>query len=111
MPVLAEAYNFQTIIGGSLNPSVTLVPVNPRFDFATASIPVAVSRRDTHKLIVAMSLPPTKPPEEAHEHAGGGLVSLSATHANSGRTASEERASSEIDNQKTINSLNNISLR
>jgi hypothetical protein len=110
VPVLADTFSFITTVGGSITPSVALSPVHPRFEVASASVPLTASRRDTHKLVVAMSLPPAAA-APARGRPAVGILSLSAPHLHSGRTPAEERALSEIDNQKTINSLNNIVLK
>jgi len=109
VPVLADTFNFQTTIGGTATPSVILSPVKPRFELASASLPLSASRRDTHKLVIAMSLPPAT--KGVSVGARVGIFSLNATQIQGGKTPAEQRALLEIDNQKTINSLNNIVVR
>jgi hypothetical protein len=111
VPVLADTFKFITMISGSATPTLTLVPLRPnRFNLTSASIPLSASRTDLHSVLVAMSLPPQKL-ELARARAGVGILSLSPIVTRSSRTPAEERALIEIDNQKTINSLNNIVTR
>jgi GR25 family glycosyltransferase involved in LPS biosynthesis len=111
VPVLADTFSFLTMISGTATPTLTLVPAHPgRFNLTSASIPLTASRRDTHKVVVAMSLPIQKA-ELARARAAIGILSVSPVINKSARTPAEERALIEIDNQKTINSLNNIALK
>ncbi|MEA2860955.1 MAG: hypothetical protein QOC72_2994 [Methylobacteriaceae bacterium] len=109
VPVLADTFSFLTMFGGSVTPSVTLAPVTSRFHLASASVPLGASRKDMHKVIIALSLDPKTIRGLVFRPAG--VLGLSPTYVGSGKTPAEERALVEIDNQKTINSLNNIALR
>jgi hypothetical protein len=104
VPVLADTFNFQTTITGTVTPTLTITPVYPsRFNLTQATVPLSASRKDVHKLVVALSLAET---QACFPYAGMLLSSpLIPT-----KTPAEQCALKEIDNQKTINSLNNIML-
>jgi GR25 family glycosyltransferase involved in LPS biosynthesis len=109
--VKADTFNFLTLISGTATPTLTIMPVHAaRFNLTQASVPLSASRRDTHKVIVAISLP-VKKAEVARARSGVGLLALSPVTTVGGKTLAEQRALIEIDNQKTINSLNNIALQ
>jgi hypothetical protein len=71
VPTIADTFNFQTTISGSVTPQVTLTPLNRLFNVSGASLGVSALRRDIHTVIVAMSLPP--PPKAARAPAPGFL--------------------------------------
>ena len=58
VPTIADTFNFQTTITGSVTPQVTLTPLNHLFNVSGASLGATSMRKDIHKVIVAMSLPP-----------------------------------------------------
>lgn len=58
VPTIADTFNFQTTFNGSVGPQVTLTPLNHLFNVAGASLTASALRKDIHKVIVAMSLPP-----------------------------------------------------
>jgi hypothetical protein len=107
VPVMADTFSFLTTISAGTTSVVTLAPASAAIGFAASPAPssLGVSRRDTHKVVIAMSLPPET---EEVARPRPGLLSLSPVTKKSG---AEARALMEIDNQKTINSLNNIVVR
>jgi GR25 family glycosyltransferase involved in LPS biosynthesis len=109
VPVMADTFSFLTTISVGATPLVTLAPASAAVGFAVLPVPnsLGVSRRDTHKVVIAMSLPPTES-EPVRPRSGGGILSVGPVMNKSARSAAEQRALTEIDNQKTINSLNNI---
>lgn len=111
VPVLADTFHFVTTMGASVAPSIGYTPVTTKFHLSRASGgPVGATRTDTHQVIVAVSLDPKK-----SRHLGAPLsvpiIRLNTTLAGAGTSGAEQRALLEIDNQKTINSLNNIALK
>jgi len=60
VPTMTDTFNFQTTISGSVAPQVTLTPLNHLFHVSGASLTASALRKDIHKVIVAMSLPPLK---------------------------------------------------
>jgi hypothetical protein len=58
VPTMSDQFNFQTTISGSVGPQVTLTALDHSFRLAGASLSAAGLRRDIHKVIVAISLPP-----------------------------------------------------
>jgi hypothetical protein len=102
--VLADTFNFTTTtITGTLTPTLTIAPVAhlSRLNLTPATMPLSASRKDVHKLVVAMSVGNTTCAPNS------GL--LLSSPVSQGKTSAELCALREIDNQKTINSLNNIS--
>jgi hypothetical protein len=69
VPTIADTFNFQTMISGSVTPQVTLTPLNHLFNVSGASVGVGAMRKDIHTVIVAMSLPP--PPNAPRAPAPG----------------------------------------
>lgn len=65
VPTMTDTFNFQTTISGSVAPQVTLIPLNHLFHVSGASLTASALRKDIHKVIVAMSLPPLKKPQPA----------------------------------------------
>jgi hypothetical protein len=98
VPVMADALTFQTTISSSVAPKVTLTPVMNRFQLADAGITGSSSRTDIHKVIIALSLPPSK--AVSNTPAAVGLLGLQTnTGANFGKTPAEYNAESELTNQ------------
>jgi hypothetical protein len=60
VPQLADTLVFQTSLAGSASPKLTLNPLKRGAQLSDASITGAAFRKDNHKVIVALSLPPTK---------------------------------------------------
>jgi DNA-binding cell septation regulator SpoVG len=60
VPTMTDTFNFQTTISGSVAPQVTVTPLNHLFRVSGASLTASALRKDIHKVIVAMSLPPLK---------------------------------------------------
>ena len=56
-PSLADTIEFETVISGSLNPSIQLSKVTHGVGLTDFSIGHAATRKDNHKLFVALSLP------------------------------------------------------
>jgi hypothetical protein len=71
VPTIADTFNFQTTISGSVTPQVTLSPLNHLFNVSSASLGVSALRKDIHTVIVAISLPP--PPKAARAPSPGFL--------------------------------------
>lgn len=114
VPVLADTFNFQTTISGSVEPKITLSPLRPRLDVQDASILGSVSRKDYHKVIVAMSLDPKPAPppaKGASKPKNLGLLPGLRKPPRSSRTPAERRALEELDFQIQRNILNNIVVR
>jgi hypothetical protein len=65
VPTMTDTFNFQTTISGSVAPQVTLTPLNHLFRVSGASLTASALRKDIHKVIVAMSLPPLMKPQPA----------------------------------------------
>ena len=108
-PVLADQFNFTTSISGTVAPKVTLASLKKGFDLVDASFTGAGSRKDIHKLIVALSLPPNPPAAGTPTRAAQFVRSSLTTHNGSfNRTPAEENAVLEIYNQVDRNILNNI---
>ncbi|WMT71386.1 hypothetical protein [Bradyrhizobium sp. Ash2021] len=109
VPTIADTFNFQTTIGGSVTPQVTLTPLNHLFNVSGASLGAAALRKDIHRVIVAISLPPPPKPQPApapHGFLGG------STYAPRPSTAIE-RNNSAIDdaiNRSIINRLGSPNL-
>jgi hypothetical protein len=74
VPTIADTFNFQTTISGSVTPQVTLTPLNHLFNVSGASLGVGAMRKDVHTVIVAMSLPP---PPDAPRAPAPGFVGVS----------------------------------
>jgi hypothetical protein len=74
VPVLSDTFNFQTTLSGSASPAITLSPVGHRYGLADANIAASGSRKDIHKVIVAMSLPIKPGQREVGGAVGVGLV-------------------------------------
>jgi hypothetical protein len=115
VPVLADTFNFQTTISGSVEPKITLSPLRPRLDVQDASILGSVSRKDFHKVIVAMSLAPktAAPPGKGSGTIRKtlGLLPGIRKPPRATRTPAERRALEELDFQIQRNILNNIVVR
>jgi hypothetical protein len=109
VPVLSDTFHFLTIISGSITPTLTLTPLNPKLDITGANAMLGGSRTDIHQVIVALSLEPDKsqPPPFQRVVVGvvGGLVS---PHRFSGRSSAEQRALDELDNQVQRRILNRL---
>jgi hypothetical protein len=105
VPTMTDTFNFQTTISGSVTPQVTLTPLNHLFRVSGASLGASALRKDIHRVIVAMSLPPLKksqPVPAVHGFLGAG--SASAPRA----ATPTERNNSAIDdaiNRSIINRL------
>lgn len=77
VPTMTDTFNFQTTISGSVAPQVTLTPLNHLFRVSGASLTASALRKDIHKVIVAMSLPPLKisqPVPASHGFLGSGAA-------------------------------------
>lgn len=61
-PVIADTIEFRTKFLGSVNPRVELSPLGRRFELVSAGFNADASREDTHKVIIAVSLPPEPQP-------------------------------------------------
>ncbi|HEY0223563.1 MAG TPA: hypothetical protein VGC38_03535 [Pseudolabrys sp.] len=99
---LADTFNFTTTITGTLTPTLTITPVAhfSRLNLTQATMPLSASRKDIHKLVIALSVGNT-----ACAPNSGLLLS---SPISKDKTPAENCALREIDNQKTINSLNSI---
>lgn len=111
VPTLTDTFNFQTTINGSVTPQVILTPLNHLFNVSGASLNIGGLRRDIHRVIVAMSLPPppkNAPPTPAiHGFLGSGQAApLSPTSA----TERNNRAIDDTINRSIINRLGSPNL-
>jgi hypothetical protein len=104
VPVLSDTFNFQTMLSGSTTPTVTLLPVGHRFGLADANIVAAGSRKDIHKVIVAMSLPIRK-----GQAFVGGVGIFSGASARPPASA-RERVNRALDEQINRSILNQLSI-
>ena len=97
--VLADTFNFTTMITGTLTPTLTITPVAhlSRLNLTQATLPMSASRKDVHKLVVALSVGNTVCAPYA------GL--LLSSPILSGKTPAENCALHEIDNQKSLSIL------
>jgi hypothetical protein len=105
VPTIADTFNFQTTISGSVGPQVTLTPLNHRFNVAGASLTASASRKDIHKVIVAMSLPAL--PNSNPAPAVTGFLGGSAPLARSPATAID-RNNNAIDNAINRSIINRL---
>ena len=94
--LLADTFNFTTTITGTLTPTLTITPVAhlSRLNLTQATMPLSTSRKDVHKLVVAMSVGDTVCAPYT-----GLLLSSPITQ---GKTSAEDCALREIDNQKAL---------
>jgi hypothetical protein len=109
VPTIADTFNFQTTIGGSVTPQVILVPLNHLFNVSGASLTASALRKDIHRVVVAISLPP--PPKAQPVPVTHGFLGAS-TSAPRPSTA-VERNNSAIDdaiNRSIINRLGSPNL-
>ncbi|HVT27400.1 MAG TPA: hypothetical protein VHE81_05220 [Lacipirellulaceae bacterium] len=99
--VLADTFNFTTMITGTLTPTLTITPVAhlSRLNVTQATVPMSASRKDVHKLVVALSVGNAICPPYA------GLLFTSPITPD--KTPAQNCALREIDNQKTLSSLSN----
>lgn len=93
-PTVVDTLTFTTKVSGSAKPSVTIASLpGAEWRLADASITGAVSRQDTHKLIVGLSLPaPAKPAANAPTTSAAGLIDVKAD-----ATATEQQAAHAIE--------------
>jgi hypothetical protein len=107
VPVLSDTFNFQTTLNGSASPGITLAPVGHRFGLADANVGLSGSRKDIHKVIIAMSLPLKKGQEVAVGTGSGvGLVGTTRTAPKSAK----ERVNRALDDQINRSIVNQLSL-
>jgi hypothetical protein len=108
VPVLADTLAFQTTISSSVAPKVTLSPVMNRFQLADAGITGSASRTDIHKVIIALSLPPTK--TVSGKQAGAPQVLGLSNNTGSGfdKTPAEYNAQNELNNQIDRQIINKV---
>ena len=112
VPTLADTFNFQTTISGSAAPKITLSPVTRGAQLSDAALGASASRKDIHKVIVALSLPPDKTASAKPRVLAGVVVpGFTRTTSSSRKTPAEERAIDEIYNQITRNILFNLAVR
>jgi hypothetical protein len=112
VPVLADTFNFSTTLTGSTTPKVVLSPLKSGFQLLDASITATGSRKDIHKVIVALSLPPSKP-VAANSLAAAQIVgpAFRLTSLPFNKTPAEQIAIAEIYNQLERNILFNLVVR
>ena len=112
VPVLADTFNFQTTISGSAAPKITLSPVKRGFRVSDAALTASGSRKDIHKVIVALSLDPG-PGAASGPHLATGLLGarISPSGRASALTASEVRAIDEIYDQLARTFLSTVVTR
>lgn len=110
VPTMTDTFNFQTTISGSVAPQVVLTPLNRLFRVSGASLTASALRRDIHKVIIAMSLPPLTKPQPAT--AVRGFLGTGSASAQRPATAIE-RNNNAIDdaiNRSIINRLGSPTL-
>jgi hypothetical protein len=111
VPVLADTLNFQTTLTGSASPKVVIAPIKHNgFQVAGASVTLSATRKDIHKVIVALSLPPGKPATAA---ANAQIIgpAFRLTNLSFHKTPAEQNAIAEIYNQIERNILFNLVVR
>lgn len=107
VPVLSDTFNFQTTLSASATPAVTLSPVGHRYGLADANAGISGTRKDIHKVIVAMSLPVKKGQEVAiGAGAGAGLVGANRTPPQS----AGDRVNRALDEQINRSIVNQLAL-
>ena len=106
VPALSDTFNFQTTLSGSATPSITLAPVGHRYGLADANVGLAASRKDIHKVIVAMSLPIKKGQEISVGAGGVGLVGMTRAPP----ATAKERVNRALDDQINRSIVNQLSL-
>jgi hypothetical protein len=57
IPTFADTLTFTTTLSGTINPKLTLTPAGSALQISSAELSVTKARIDTHKLIVALTLP------------------------------------------------------
>ncbi|MQB05730.1 hypothetical protein DXT91_16570 [Agrobacterium tumefaciens] len=92
---MADTIDFQTTLKGSASPSIELTPVTSGVGLSTASLENSVSRIDKHKLVFALSLPPSK-------SAGGKSAPVSP------KTTAKSLAIQELDRQENRDLTNTL---
>jgi hypothetical protein len=107
VPVMSDTFNFQTTLSGSATPAITLAPIGHRYGLADANAGFAAMRKDIHKVIIAMSLPPSKYSQVALG-AGGG-VGLVGTNRGPVNTATD-RVNRALDDQINRSIVNQLSM-
>jgi hypothetical protein len=93
-PTMVDQLQFQTSIGGSVTPKVIFTPIGPAAHVADATLGLAASRKDTHKLTVGLYL--TSPGVTAINQVRasifrGGLITASGGQAEQGAAAAVEQ--------------------
>lgn len=118
VPTLADTFNFQTTISGSLAPKITLSPLRGAIDVADAEVAGAASRKDIHRVIVAMALPTESPHHERSKSGPGGRKMLGIlpglqkeVPGSADDHSAKKRALDELDFQIQKNILNNLLVR
>jgi hypothetical protein len=109
VPTIADTFNFQTTLIGSVTPQVTLTPLNRLFNVSGASLAATTQRKDIHRVIVAMSLPP--PPKGQPAPAVHGFLGSSTSSPRP--STAIERNNNAIDdaiNRSIINRLGSPNL-
>lgn len=53
-PSMVDQLSFETTVGGTTNPKVTFTPITSAFHMADATLGLAASRKDVHKLTVGL---------------------------------------------------------
>jgi hypothetical protein len=107
VPVLSDTFNFQTTLTGSAAPSLTLTPLNHSFHVADASLGTNDSRKDIHKVIVAISLPPSKTEQSGLRSTPGLISGFKTTQP----TTAKQRANDTTDDQITRSIINQLTPR
>ena len=112
VPVLADTFNFQTTISGSAAPKITLSPVKRGVRLSDAAVTASGSRKDIHKVIVALSLDPAPGTASGPRLATGLLgARISPSGRASALTPSEVRAIDEIYDQLARTFLSTVVTR
>ncbi|MQX45940.1 hypothetical protein CN184_25080 [Sinorhizobium medicae] len=108
VPVMSDTFHFQTTIGGSVAPKVTLSPVGSGTHLSEAGLRLAGSRTDIHTVIVALSLAPSTTEQILRRE----VDFLGAPPSREfGRTPAEVNALDAIDTQVQRQIITNLSGR
>jgi hypothetical protein len=91
---MVDQLQFITAIGGGATPKVTFIPKGPTFQTSDASLPVSISRKDTHLLTVGLYLDQAGAKEIGGVRTGifsGSLITASGGKAEQGAAAAVQQ--------------------
>ncbi len=93
-PTMVDQLQFITAIGGGATPKVTFIPKGRTFQTSDASLPLSISRKDTHLLTVGLYLDQTAAKEIGGVRTAmfqGGLITASGGRAEQGAALAVEQ--------------------